>query len=822
MANITVKPRSSGVILVRPFSAIGSVDVGSVGGKGAALGEMYRELAAQGVRVPNGFVVTADAYRAVLDAGGLWPALRALMLGASASDVGDLARRAAEARRLVGDARLPDDVVAAIHDAYEALCLEYGSSVALAVRSSATAEDLPQASFAGQHDSFLNVAGFDGVLAAVSRCFASLFTDRAIQYRLNNGFDHFAVSLAVVIMKMVRSDLASSGVAFSLDTETGFRDVVLVSATYGLGEALVQGLVQPDEFHVFKPTLAAGHRHVLRRALGSKESKLVYREGAGATTRLVTVPEADRGRFCIADPEVLSIAEMVIRIEQHLARGPGAAGGVDVEWALDGIDGQVYILQARPETVESRRSLGALERFHLKSPPPALLVGRAVGTRVAVGHARLIHSTADLANVRAGDVLVADKTSPDWGTVMKTSAAIVTQSGGRTCHAAIVAREIGIPAVVGAERALVRIRDGDLVTVSCADGNVGHVYPGAVPFSVETIDLATLPSPRTRIMMNVGDPDAAFALSRLPNQGVGLARMEFIIAQSIRVHPLALLHPDRIADPAERAQVAALVAHERTPAEYFVARLAEGIATIGAAFYPKTVIVRLSDFKTNEYAHLLGGGAFEPVEENPMLGFRGAARYVHPAYREGFALECAALKRVRDDMGMRNVQIMVPFCRSVPEAEKVVASLATHGLARGQDGLELYVMCEIPNNVIQVEEFAKHFDGFSIGSNDLTQLVLGVDRDSTLVADAFNERDPGVMRFIRTAIEGAHRAGRHIGICGQAPSDYPDFAEFLIRCGIDSISLNPDSIVAITQRVHAMEQSLDAGSSSAVRQPQNS
>jgi pyruvate,water dikinase len=545
VAQITGRTRSTSGVLVRPFSAIRNTDVGSVGGKGAALGELYTELATEGVRVPDGFVVTAAAYSAVLDANDLWATLRGLMHGASASDVGELARRAAEARRVVGEARLPAEVSAAILGAHATLCEEYGSTVALAVRSSATAEDLPQASFAGQHESYLNVTGPDALLAAVSRCFASLFTDRAIQYRLNHGFDHFAVSLAVVVMKMVRSDLAASGVAFSLDTETGFRDVVLISATYGLGEALVQGLVQPDEFHVFKPTLAMGHRQVLRRALGSKESKLVYGPGpaqaGGAATQVVAVPETDRARFCIDDPRVLSIAEMVVRIERHFA-GPAAAGAVDVEWALDGVDGQLYILQARPETVESQRSLSALERFRLKSPPPALLEGRAVGTRVAVGHARLIRSTADLEGVRAGDVLVADKTSPDWGTVMKRSAAIVTQSGGRTCHAAIVARELGIPAVVGAEGALERIRDGDLVTVSCAQGSLGHVFPGAVPFTVEKVDLASVPVPRTRIMMNVGDPDAAFALSRLPNQGVGLARMEFIIAQAIRVHPLALLN----------------------------------------------------------------------------------------------------------------------------------------------------------------------------------------------------------------------------------------------------------------------------------------
>lgn len=794
---------------VRHFAEIGIGDIATVGGKTAALGEMYRALSSQGLRVPNGFAITAAAYREVLDDAGLVPKLRALLHDASAEDVADLSARAAQARAMVFSARLPPELMRQIDASYAELRQQYGPTLTLAVRSSATAEDLPNASFAGQHDSFLNINGRDALLDAVKRCFASLFTDRAIQYRINNAFDHFDVYLSVAVMKMIRSDLASSGVAFSLDTETGFRDVVLISATYGLGESLVQGLVAPDEFYVFKPTFKTGHRVVLRRTLGDKATKLVYSEANAAhSIRTMRVSDDDRERFCIDDADVAIIADAVLRIENHFAQTPGTQHGMDVEWAKDGLDQQIYVLQARPETVQSQRMLSALERFTLKSPPKALLSGRAVGTRVAAGTARVIRSAAQLQAVRAGDVLVAQSTSPDWGTVMKSAAAIVTASGGRTCHAAIVARELGIPAVVGVGDSLSLIEDGKPITVSCAQGNVGHVYDGVIPFSVERVDLSRLPQPRTQIMINVSDPDAALGLSQLPNRGVGLARMEFIIAQSIGVHPLALIHPERVQDRDQRERIARLTRNETRPADYFVNRLAEGIATIGAAFYPKPVIVRLSDFKTNEYAHLLGGAAFEPAEENPMLGFRGAARYIHPAYEEGFALECAALKRVRDAIGLRNVQVMVPFCRSTNEAERVVASLANHGMKRGIDGLELYVMCEIPNNVIQIDEFAKHFDGFSIGSNDLTQLVLGVDRDSALVADAFNERDPGVMQFIRAAIEGAHRNGRHIGICGQAPSDYPEFAEFLIRCGIDSISLNPDSVVAITERVFAMEQHL--------------
>jgi pyruvate,water dikinase len=812
MPGVSASPSKADRRYVLGFSDVGLADVARVGGKTAALGELHRQLVPQGVRVPDGFAITAAAFRAVIAAAGIEPRLRALLAEASADDVDDLARRAAEARELVFAAPLTDTLVEQIDAAHARLCGGKQDDCALAVRSSATAEDLPQASFAGQHDSFLNIVGRSALLEAVRRCFASLFTDRAIQYRINNGFDHFAVALSVAVMKMVRSDLAASGVAFSLDTETGFRDVVMVNATWGLGEALVQGLVEPDEYYVFKPTLRAGQRSVLRRSLGRKSSKLVYAPpGSGRPIMPVDVPEADRERFCLDDADVVELAEMVVRIEEHFGAASGSAAGMDVEWAKDGVDGRLYILQARPETVQSQRSLAALERFRLQKAPRPLLTGRAVGTRVASGTARVIRDTSQLAGVQPGDVLVAETTSPDWGTVMKRAAAIVTATGGRTCHAAIVAREIGIPAVVGVGDSLQLIPDGATVTVSCASGGVGHVYEGAVPFTVERYDLAQLPQPRTRIMMNVGDPDAAFGLSQLPNGGVGLARMEFIITQAIRVHPLALLHPERIADPAERAEIERLVRAEASPTEFFVRRLAEGVATIGAAFHPRPVILRLSDFKTNEYAHLLGGRAFEPEEENPMLGFRGAARYVHPAYAEGFALECEAVRRVRETMGLRNVQLMVPFCRSIGEAQRVVEALESHGLRRGVDGLELYVMCEIPNNVIQAGEFARYFDGFSIGSNDLTQLVLGVDRDSAMVAEAFNERDPGVMAFIRTAIESVHAAGRSIGICGQAPSDYPEFAEFLVRCGIDSISLNPDSLIAVTQRVHAIEQELGRG-----------
>ena len=779
---------------IRPFSAISNADVALVGGKNASLGEMYCALSPLGVLIPNGFAVTAEAYRTILTAAGGWEALHAALDGLDPSNVDDLAARARRAQAVVASAPLPKELESEIASSYRLLEEQYGRDLSVAVRSSATAEDLPTASFAGQHESFLNVRGEKAVLGAYRRCLASLFLERAIHYRIDQGFDHFKVALSVGIMKMVRSDLAASGVAFTLDTETGFRDVVFITAAYGLGENVVQGAVDPDEFYVHKPTFEAGYRAVLRRRLGSKEKKLVYAVD-DARTQNVVVPFELREVACISDAEVLTLADACIKVEQHYGVP------MDVEWAKDGKDGEIYLVQARPETAASRSS-NAIEEYSLAvSPPQPLVTGRSVGTKIGSGRARVIRSVEDLGSLQPGEVLVAETTTPDWEPVMKTAAAIVTDRGGRTCHAAIVARELGIPAVVGAESATEKLANAGVVTVSCAEGEIGRVYLGQVRFDVKHIDVTAAPKLPVKIMLILADPDAAFGMSRLPNDGVGLARMEFIISDEIRIHPVALIHPERVTDKNAVMKIKALTRRYPSGRDYFIEKLSEGVGTIAAAFYPKPVIVRMSDFKTNEYSSLIGGADFEPAEDNPMLGFRGAARYTHPAYAEGFELECAAMRRVRDEMGLRNVILMIPFCRRVDEAERVVARMAEFGLQRGQNDLKIYVMCEIPNNVIQIDAFAKHFDGFSIGSNDLTQLILGVDRDSELVAFDFDERDPGVLETLRLAIEGAKRNGRYIGICGQAPSDYPEVAEFLLKLGIDSIGLNPDSVLKTVHRL---------------------
>lgn len=794
---------------IRWFAELGVGDVPLVGGKNASLGEMFRELGAQGVRVPNGFAVTAEAYHATLEQGDAWGRLHAALDGLDPGNVDDLARRAHAAREIVYGTPLPSGLATQIVDAYKALRQQYGEALTVAVRSSATAEDLPTASFAGQHETFLNVSGEARLLDSVRRCYASLFTERAIMYRIENGFDHFKVLLSAGVMKMVRADLAASGVCFSLDTESGFRDVVLITGAYGLGENVVQGTVDPDEFYVFKPTLQAGKRAVLRRTLGGKEIRMVYARAAGRdATRNMPVARQDQQRFCISDTEVLELAEATMRIETHYSARAGRPTPMDVEWAKDGIDGQLYIVQARPETVASRKSAAMLDEYVLEAQGTAIASGRAVGGGVVSGRANVVADVSELGRFRRGEILVADTTMPDWGTVMKQAAAVVTNRGGRTCHAAIVARELGIPAVVGCNDATEKIRSGDQVTVSCAEGDTGRVYAGMLPFHKTSTDLSALPMPGTRLMINIGNPDLAFQLSFLPNDGVGLARMEFIVAEHIRAHPMALAHPERVADLAERERIIELARAYPSPADYFVSRLSEGVGTIAAAFYPKPVIVRMSDFKTNEYASLLGGRWFEPVEANPMIGFRGAARYTHPAYADGFALECRAMKRVRGDMGLDNVRLMIPFCRRVEEARRVLDAMAGMGLARGEDGLEIHVMCEIPNNVLQIDAFAALFDGFSIGSNDLTQLVLGVDRDSDIVSFDFDERDPGVLDMLRLAVEGAKRCGRHVGICGQAPSDYPELAAFLVKQGIDSISLNPDSVIRTIRTLLDVEQQL--------------
>jgi pyruvate,water dikinase len=794
---------------VRFFSEIGLGDVPIVGGKNASLGELFRALRPQGVLVPNGFATTAAAYRDALTGAGAWDRLHAILDPLDASNVADLASRARQARDVVYAAGLPDALQGEVLEAYHRLHEEYGPDMTVAVRSSATAEDLPTASFAGQHETYLNVKGDAALLEACRRCFASVFTDRAIHYRHERGFDHYSLGLSIGVMKMVRADLASAGVMFSLDTESGFRDVVFITGAYGLGENVVQGAVGPDEFYVYKPTFLDGHRTVLRRRLGEKKIRMVYATGGSRdATRNIPTPQDDRERFCLTDEEVLALADYAIKVERHYSAAAGHPMPMDMEWAKDGADGRLYLLQARPETVVSQRAGDVLEEFELSGTGPVLVTGRAVGEKVATGTARIIRHTAELRDFQPHEVLVADSTTPDWEPVMKRAAAIVTSRGGRTCHAAIVARELGIPAVVGAAGATERIGAAQVVTVSCAEGDTGRIYDGRIPFEVRTIHVAEIPRPATAIMVNLGNPDLAFRTSAIPNDGVGLARLEFIISEEIKAHPMALLHPERVQDPREREALAALTRYDASPADYFVRKLSEGVGTIAAAFHPKPVIVRLSDFKTNEYASLPGGRAFEPVESNPMIGFRGAARYGHPAYEEGFALECRALRRVREEMGLRNVILMIPFCRRVEEGQRVVDVMARHGLTRGDLGLEIYCMCEIPNNVVQVDAFSRIFDGFSIGSNDLTQLVLGVDRDSELVAFDFDERDPGVKEMLRLAVEGARRNGRHSGICGQAPSDYPEMAEYLVRLGIDSISLNPDTVVKTTLRVLELEKTL--------------
>jgi pyruvate,water dikinase len=795
---------------IRWFSEIGNGDVGLVGGKNASLGEMFSQLGEAGVRVPNGFAITAEAYRHVLDQADAWPRLHRALDGLDATDVNDLARRANAARDIVLAAPLPADLAAEIITAHAQLRAQYGQELTVAVRSSATAEDLPGASFAGQHETFLNISGEALLLDSVRQCFASLFKDRAISYRVDKGFDHFKVFQSVGVMKMVRSDCASSGVIFTLDTESGFRDVVFITGAYGLGENVVQGTVDPDEFYVFKPTLAQGHRSVLRRKLGGKEIRMVYAKAAGReTTRNVPTPREDQRRFCLSDDEVLQLADAAVAIEQHYSRRAGVPTPMDVEWAKDGVDGQLYIVQARPETVASQRQAGLIDEFRIGRKGLPKVSGRAVGTGIAVGRAHVVTDISQLGDFKPGEVLVADTTMPDWGTVMKSAAAVVTNRGGRTCHAAIVARELGIPAVVGCDHATTTLRTGDLVSVSCAEGATGHVYEGAVEYDKTSTDVSTMKRPFTHVMVNLGNPDIAFQTSMLPCDGVGLARMEFIVAEHIKVHPMALVHPERIDDAAVRAQIAELAGGDASPSEYFVRQLAEGVGTIAAAFYPRPVIVRMSDFKTNEYASLLGGRWFEPVEANPMIGFRGAARYSHPAYAEGFALECAAMKRVREQMGLSNVKLMIPFCRRVDEAARVLATMAELGLRRGENGLEIYVMCEIPNNVIQIDAFARLFDGFSIGSNDLTQLTLGVDRDSEIVAFDYDERDDGVKALIRLTVEGARRNGRHCGACGQAPSDYPEMARYMVELGIDSISVTPDTLLKVSRDVLALEQQLE-------------
>jgi pyruvate,water dikinase len=793
---------------IKWFADITIADVPIVGGKNASLGEMVRELAGKGVRVPYGFAVTADAFHYFIREAHLDAFIRATLADLDTHDMANLSQRGHAVRQAIRSATLPKDLQEQIAESYRQLQGDSALPLDVAVRSSATAEDLPDASFAGQQETYLNVQGVAALLETCTRCFASLFTDRAISYRVDKGFDHFKVGLSIGVQRMVRSDLACAGVMFTIDTESGFRDAVLISAAYGLGENVVQGSVTPDEYTVFKTTLKTGHRPILQKTVGSKEFKLIYDTGGGKMVKNVPVAPGDRAKLALTDDEVLQLARWGCIVEDHYSATRGAAAPMDLEWAKDGNTGELFIVQARPETVQSRRNPDVLETYRLGQRSAVLASGRSVGDKIATGRVRVITSAQFIDRFQAGEVLVTDKTDPDWQPIMKKAAAIVTNRGGRTCHAAIVSRELGVPAIVGTERGTEALVDGHMVTVSCAEGDAGFVYDGSLPFEVERTDLTALSHPRTKVMMNLANPEEAFALSFVPNDGVGLARMEFIVTTYIKIHPLALVHFDQLSDAAAKAEIARMTAGYADRSQFFVDKLAQGVGMLAAAFYPKDVILRLSDFKTNEYANLIGGSAFEPHEDNPMIGFRGASRYYHPRYQAGFALECRAVAKVREEMGLTNLKLMIPFCRTVEEGRRVQAEMATHGLRRGENGLEIYVMCEIPSNVVLAEEFADIFDGFSIGSNDLTQLILGVDRDSEIVAPIFDERNPAVTRMIAQVIATCRAKGRKIGICGQAPSDYPEFAQFLVEQGIDSISLNPDTVLKTTLAILDTEASL--------------
>jgi len=804
--------------LVLWFQEVGMNDVALVGGKNASLGEMICRLGSQGVKVPGGFAVTAAAYRHFLQSAGVEDQLRSLLDGMDVDDVEVLQRQGHKMRSLILQTPFPDDLRHEIVQAYERLCAEAGEEISVAVRSSATAEDLPDASFAGQQDTYLNVKGADGVLETCHQCFASLFNDRAIAYRTHKGFDHFDVAISVGVQRMVRSDLASAGVMFSIDTETGFQNAVLITAAYGLGESVVQGSVNPDEYIVFKPTLKDGFDPILSKCLGSKARKMVYATSTEeGRTRVEGVTDEERDRFVLTSDEIVQLAHWACTIEDYYSQLLGRPTPMDVEWAKDGQTGELFVVQARPETVQSQREGNVLRSYHLKpdmSDGPKkvayhklkpVVTGRAVGDRIGQGSVRVIHSLSELDTFQAGEVLVTERTDPDWEPILKKAGAIVTDQGGRTCHAAIIARELGIPAIVGCNTATETLSTGQDITVSCAEGDEGRIYEGKIPFEVDELALDNLPPTRTKILMNVGSPKEAFRLAAIPCDGVGLARTEFIITNQIQVHPLALFHFDNLKDQQAKEKISQLThLYSRKP-DYFVDRLAQGIATLAAAFYPNPVIVRTSDFKSNEYANLLGGREFEPEEENPMIGWRGASRYYDPKYREAFGLECRALKRVRDEMGLQNVIPMIPFCRTPEEGARVLAEMASHGLKRGENGLQVYVMAELPSNILLADEFSQIFDGFSIGSNDLTQLTLGLDRDSGLVAHLFDERNPAVKRMVKHLIERAKANGRKVGICGQGPSDYPDFAKFLVEQGIDSISLNPDSVLKTRMAIAQVE-----------------
>ncbi len=785
---------------IKFFNELGIKDVPTVGGKNASLGEMYRNLAGQGVKVPNGFATTAAAYNYVLEQGGLRKEIEKILKGLKTKDVLDLARRGEKVRQTILKVKFPEDLKKEIFAAYDQLSREYKTKeVDVAVRSSATAEDLPDASFAGQQETYLNIKGKEQLLVAVKKCIASLFTNRAISYRVDKGFDHFKIALSVGVQKMVRSDLAASGVMFTIDTESGFSNVVLINSIYGLGENIVQGKVNPDEFFIFKPT-----KKIISRSLGQKKIKMIYNTKGAKPTKDVPVSLNDQHKQSITDDQVVKLAEWGMLIEKHYKRP------MDIEWALDGREKQLYIIQARPETIHSVRDYSIIEEYKLGKAGKIILTGQSVGNKIGAGEANRIMDVKDISKFKKGQVLVTDMTDPDWEPIMKIASAIVTDKGGRTCHAAIVSRELGIPCVVGTGTASQKIKTGDKLTVSCAEGDKGYVYEGVLPFKVLKTDIKNLAKPKTKVMMNIGSPDIAFPTSFIPNEGVGLAREEFIINNAIKIHPLALINYPKLADKKAKKEIEKITLGYKDKKQFFIDKLAEGVAMIAAAYSPKDVIVRLSDFKSNEYANLIGGREYEPVEANPMIGWRGASRYYDPKYAPAFALECRALKKVRDDMGLTNLKIMIPFCRTVDEGKKVKEIMAQNGLAQGKNGLEIYVMAEIPTNILLAEEFAREFDGFSIGSNDLTQLALGIDRDAgqLKVAGVSNEKNESVKLLIEKLIEVGKRTHTKVGICGQAPSDFPDFAQFLVELGIDSISLNPDTVIKTSIAIAEKEKQL--------------
>ncbi|MGE4553735.1 MAG: phosphoenolpyruvate synthase [Desulfovibrionaceae bacterium] len=792
--------------LILWFDELGIEDVPLVGGKNASLGEMYKNLTAKDVSIPNGFAVTAKAYRTLLAHKGAEATLREMLAGLDTHDMDNLNERGHRVRAYIRSLEFPEELLRAVAEAYAKLEAQYGKGCDVAVRSSATAEDLPDASFAGQQDTYLNVRGLEDLLDACHRCFASLFTNRAISYRTDKGFDHFDVALSIAVQKMVRSDLACSGVMFSIDTESGFKDAVFITGAWGLGENVVQGAVNPDEWYVFKPTLKQGFKPIIMKRVGEKAIKMIYTTDAKQPTKNVSVPEEDRRRLVLNDAEVLRLAEMAVTIEDYYSAKAGYHKPMDIEWAKDGNTGQLLIVQARPETVHARKDQAKLKKYQLKGQGEVLVRGQSVGEMIGQGKVNVIKSAAMIAGFKPGQVLVTDMTDPDWEPIMKVAAAIVTNRGGRTCHAAIVSRELGIPCVVGAVNGTERLRSGQEVTVDCSQGQEGYVYDGLAPFEVVETDLDAMPATRTKIMLNLAAPEQAFDKSFLPNSGVGLAREEFIISSYIRIHPLALLGFDALEDPLLQRTIEDMTFGYENKADYFVDKLAEGVGMIAAAFWPKPVIVRLSDFKTNEYANLVGGRLFEPEENNPMIGWRGASRYYAESYKAAFGLECRAMLKIREEMGLTNLEVMLPFVRTVAEAKNVIATMAEYGLKQGENGLKVIGMCEVPSNVILAEEFLEVFDGFSIGTNDLTQLTLGVDRDSSLVAHVYDERNEAVKKLVKRVIEVAVAKGKYIGICGQAPSDYQEFAEFVVECGIQTMSLNPDTVIKTTLAIAKLEE----------------